>query len=78
MLAQGCLRRVSEAGVRGGDGREGPRVAEGPAWCPELAAGWAACSSWLSILGVNSEPPGWGRLAAGGGSRETRGWEVLA
>lgn len=70
----GRRRQESEAA----SGREGQRVAEGPARCPELAAGWAACSSWLSILGASSEPPGWGRLAAGGGGRETRGWEVLA
>lgn len=78
MLAQGCLWRTSEAGVRGGEWREGPRVVEGQARCPELAAGWAACSSWLSILGVNSELPGWGCLAVGGRSKERRGWEVLA
>lgn len=58
--------------------REGPRVVEGLGRLPRVSSWLGACSSWLSILGVNSEPPGWGCLAVGGGSKERRGWEVLA
>ena len=57
-------RQRPESQEASGEGSE----AEGQAPCPELAAGWAARSSWLSIPRANR--PGWDCLGGNKGDGE--------